>query len=138
MGQGVIVLPLTKTSARTGSQESVTITDPWVGRLLYLYCHNLDPMTCIGMESPGVHRRRFKQACVALRLSELYQWYSLRRGGATFAYQRGLDMGGIAIRGRWANARTARIYINDGLSLLAQLAPTSRQRARLEALASAY
>eukprot|EP00971_Amphidinium_carterae_P031848 627255-Amphidinium_carterae.1 len=34
-GQGVIVLPLTKTSARTGAQESVTIHDPWVGRLIY-------------------------------------------------------------------------------------------------------
>eukprot|EP00971_Amphidinium_carterae_P071084 1405431-Amphidinium_carterae.1 len=34
-GRGVIVLPLTKTSARTGAQESVTIHDPWVGRLIY-------------------------------------------------------------------------------------------------------
>eukprot|EP00971_Amphidinium_carterae_P314523 6251847-Amphidinium_carterae.1 len=47
-------------------------------------------------------------------------------------------MGGIAIRGRWANARTARIYINDGLSLLAQLAPSSVQRTRLEGSASAF
>ena len=47
--------------------------------------------------------------------------YSLRRGGATCWFGRYGSLDRILVLGRWAGARTARIYINDGLAMLAQL-----------------
>eukprot|EP00971_Amphidinium_carterae_P260157 5161520-Amphidinium_carterae.1 len=47
-------------------------------------------------------------------------------------------MSAIAVRGRWSNTRTARVYINDGLSLIAELAPAPPLQRRLESLARSY
>eukprot|EP00971_Amphidinium_carterae_P129554 2565977-Amphidinium_carterae.1 len=44
-------------------------------------------------------------------------------------------MSAIAVRGWWSNARTAWVYINDGLSLVAELAPALPLRRRVETLA---
>ena len=42
-------------------------------------------------------------------------------GGATFWFGKHGSLDKILIQGRWAAARTARIYLNEGLCVLAQL-----------------
>ncbi len=67
-------------------------------------------------------RTVFKQVCEGLGLQECdFRPYSLRRGGATYDFQTNQSMSGVCVRGRWANERTARIYINEGLSALTQI-----------------
>ena len=136
-GQGVIVLPHSKSSERTGVRESVVLSDAWLGRLLYLYSRNKPPGELLTPESPHIQRERLTQALFALSLSPTLKWYSLRRGGATFFYQQGMDVARIAVLGRWANTRTARIYINDGLAPLHALLPSTvlKRRLRQRALA---
>eukprot|EP00971_Amphidinium_carterae_P111625 2210614-Amphidinium_carterae.1 len=47
-------------------------------------------------------------------------------------------MSAIAVRGWWSNARTAWVHINDGLSLVAELAPAPPWRRRVETLVRSY
>ena len=47
--------------------------------------------------------------------------YSLRRGGATFWLQQHGSFDKLLMQGRWASQKTARIYINEELALLADL-----------------
>ena len=41
--------------------------------------------------------------------------YSMRRGGATAAYQNGVSLDHLLIRGRWKSVSTARIYLDEAL-----------------------
>ena len=47
--------------------------------------------------------------------------YSLRRGGATFWFQKHQNLDKILVQGRWQTQRSARIYLNEGLAVLSQL-----------------
>lgn len=50
-----------------------------------------------------------------------YQVYSICRGGATAdIHSHGL-LDSFAVRGRWADVKTCRIYVNESLALLASL-----------------
>ena len=52
---------------------------------------------------------------MALSLQSLgFRPYSLRRGGATHGWLTFADLPRTVMRGRWANLKTAKIYINDG------------------------
>ena len=57
-----------------------------------------------------------------------YLPYSLRRGGATWWFQSTRSLDETVHRGRWACQKTAKIYVDDGLLVLAQLAWSKRQR----------
>ena len=63
--------------------------------------------------------------------------HSLRRGGATELYRKGVDLGTIIIFGRWASERSARLYIKGGeAALLRTRARASPLTARLAAVAA--
>lgn len=51
-------------------------------------------------------------------VSDLIVW---RRGGATFWFSKHHSLDRLLIDGRWQAAKTARIYLNEGLSVLAQI-----------------
>ena len=65
-----------------------------------------------------------------LNLTELaLRPYSLRRGGATFFFQHHGSFDKLLLQGRWAAAKTARIYLNEGLAQLSEMqVPNSRLR----------
>lgn len=64
----------------------------------------------------------FKTSLEALQLTLLeFRPYSLRRGGATFWFGKRGNFDKLLIAGRWQAARTARIYINEGLAILHDL-----------------
>ena len=55
--------------------------------------------------------------------------YSLRRGGATFWFAKHGSFDRLLVQGRWQAPRTARIYINSGLTALAEATvPASKLR----------
>ena len=72
--------------------------------------------------NPGKWRSLFGQALEALNLQDYgFRPYSLRRGGATWWFAKHGSLDKILLQGRWAAPKTARIYINEGLSILAEL-----------------
>ena len=48
--------------------------------------------------------------------------YSLRRGGATFQFRQEGSFDRLMVHGRWQALRTTRLYINEGMSILAEIA----------------
>jgi hypothetical protein len=65
-------------------------------------------------------RQRFS---LLLHDLELHEWgfkpYSLRRGGATHHFQLNGQLSSTVVKGRWGSAKSARVYINDGLATMA-------------------
>lgn len=119
----VVSLGLTKGGRRTGAAESVTITEEDTLRRLWQWKQQCP--------SPSAWRRLFNCTVEALDLSSYeYRPYSLRRGGATFYFQKHGQLDRLLVQGRWQSSRTARIYLNDGLAILAEqqlsLAPHAR------------
>ena len=89
----------------------------------------------ISTVSAQQQRQRFATALKEARLPPDFQWYSLRRGGATHAFCNGMPLERILIRGRWAHTPTARIYVNDGLAMLRDARYSLAERRRLKAMA---
>ena len=54
--------------------------------------------------------------------------YSLRRGGATHHWRTLANLSATCIRGRWRQQTTCRIYIQDGVAMLENLALSASQR----------
>ena len=71
---------------------------------------------------PGVMRSRLKQLLVELSFPDGFQWYSLRRGGATQMFRSSNNLPHVGVVGRWNCQKTARIYITDALAQLAEIA----------------
>ena len=117
----VISLGLTKGGKRTGAAESVTLTAAVALKWLWLWKSQNGPRASL-CPSASVWRKMFKACLSDLSLS-LFEFrpYSLRRGGSTFWFSRHGGLDRLLIAGRWQAARTARIYINEGLSVLAEL-----------------
>eukprot|EP00438_Fugacium_kawagutii_P002401 Skav210786 [mRNA] locus=scaffold275:77649:80448:+ [translate_table: standard] len=126
----VISLGFTKGGQRLGASESVAITEEDTLRRLWQWkqIHAKGDMLC---SSPYAWRKQFNDTVDSLGLSDFqYRPYSLRRGGATFYLQRHGQLDRLLIQGRWQSSRTARLYLNDGLAILAEkqlkLAPHAR------------
>ena len=117
----IISLGLTKGGQRQGAAESATLGVLPVLQLLWKWKHKQKPNSnlCI---SPHKWRALFADTLTKMNLLEYgFRPYSLRRGGATHWFQHHGSFDKLLIQGRWAAAKTAKIYINEGLALLAEL-----------------
>lgn len=85
--------------------------------------------------SPGGIRHRLKQLFLELKLPEGFQWYSLRRGGATHAFRLSNNLPALCVVGRWNCPKTACIYLADALAQLTELSLSASVRTRLLRLA---
>ena len=118
-GPAVISLGLTKSGKRQGASESVTISVFEVTRRLLQWKQSSIPSLT---SSAAAWRSEFARILVALGLESFqFRPYSLRRGGATFWFLKHGNLDRLLIQGRWQAPRTARIYINEGLSVLAEM-----------------
>ena len=137
-GRGVISLPWTKTSAQKGARENVTVDDPYVGFLL----HRQLLLDSAGKLWPGTlqsFHSAFKEALIGIGCSHLrLSPYSLRRGGATHEFLSSSDLARVMLRGRWSSARTARIYIEDGAAILAEMNFSRRTSSVLDSWVQAF
>lgn len=118
----VLNLGLTKTSQRTGAQDSVTIRVLHVCQQLRKWKQSMPLKTPLVTVSDYLFRKSFDQGLHALGLSTGgFRPYSLRRGGATMYFTKNPSMDWLRLMGRWSSDRTVRVYVNDGLARLAEM-----------------
>ena len=118
-GPAVITLGLTKAGKRQGAAESVTIHAEDVCRRLFQWKQHARPETLLTGPSHK-WRKTFSDLLSAVHLDQFdYRPYSLRRGGATHWFQHHGRFDTLLVLGRWQSASTARIYVNEGLAVLA-------------------
>lgn len=122
--KGVVSLEPSKSGLRFSTREAVAIYDTGLYQLWEL-CHlpaAMKPNDFIWRYSACAFRRLFYQTLKALNLAEeQFQPYSLRRGGATSDFMSKGTLERIILRGRWRSISVARLYLEDGLSHLAQV-----------------
>ncbi|CAK0905717.1 unnamed protein product [Prorocentrum cordatum] len=134
-GRGAVSLPWTKTSCQKGAREQVTLDDPLVGAVAHAQLQRdsrLWPGTTRAFHD--LFRTGLQQiGCKHLALSP----YSLRRGGATHEFLLSGDLSKVMLRGRWSSARTAKIYIQDGAAIIAEMKLQDRTRSTLQQFSNA-
>ena len=117
----VLSLGLTKGGKRQGAAESATLGEISVLKALWHWKQHVSPHTFLTLK-PLHWRKLFNQCLEGLQIQSWeFRPYSLRRGGATFFFQKQGSLDRILLLGRWTAARTARIYINSGLAMLADI-----------------
>ena len=117
----VISLGLTKSGKRQGAAESVTITEVPVLKFLWRWKRASKPHDFLTAK-PHIWRNEFYECLEALKLSSWdFRPYSLRRGGATFYATKTGSLDRVLLLGRWSAVKTAKIYINSGLAMQAEL-----------------
>ena len=122
----VISLGLTKGGKRHGAAESCVVGYDMVVAFLRQWKALASPTTPFASNPPS-WRNLFNQALQALKLEQFgFRPYSLHRGGATWWFAKHHSLDQILVQGRWQTPKTARIYLNEGLAVLAELQlPTS-------------
>lgn len=120
-GPAVISLGLTKAGKRQGAAESVTINSEDVCRRLHQWKVAVHPNSSL-TGSSYAWRKQFSSVLTATGLDHFdFRPYSLRRGAATHYFQLYGNFDKLLIMGRWQAVATARIYINSGLAVLAEM-----------------
>ena len=118
----VVSLGLTKGGKRMGAAESVSIAVEVVLVWLRAWKKSSGPTTCL-CDTPAKWRAMFSQCLDATGLSVFnFRPYSLRRGGATHWFSKHGSLDKVVVQGRWQAHRTARVYINEGLATIAEMA----------------
>ena len=105
-------------TTKTGSNQSVSVDEEGVQTLLRQVIAATAPRQPLFPSTTRVFRRRFQTACTELGLRARYVPHSLRHGGATRLYLRGVRVEDIMLRGRWVASKSARIYIQSGKAAL--------------------
>ena len=119
--QALISLGLTKSGKRQGAAESVILGYEPAVKVLKQWKQVASPSTPLVVSSPK-WRALFNECLTALKLVDLqFRPYSLRRGGATFWFSKHHSLDRILIQGRWQTQKTARLYLNEGLAMLATM-----------------
>lgn len=122
-GRILLALPSTRTSRQR--EETVCLTD---FRLAKLMQRALTQGALWG-GSLGSFRSMFAQFCSFFELEECgFTPYSIRRGGASYAFAQGASFDELLVRGRWQSNRTARLYLDTGRAALIQTRFNARQR----------
>ena len=117
----VISLGMTKGGKRTGAAESVTLSSGDALKWLWMWKTANKPHASL-CPTNAKWRQLFSTCLTALSLQAFqFRPYSLRRGGATFWFSRHGSLDKLMIAGRWQAVKTARVYINEGLAVLAEL-----------------
>ena len=117
----VISLGLTKGGKRQGASESATLGVEPALRLLWQW-KKRNAVKASLCQSAHTWRSKFSNLLSQLNLERYgFRPYSLRRGGATHWFRHHGSFDKLLVQGRWAAPRTAKIYINEGLALLAEL-----------------
>ena len=125
----VLSLGLTKGGKRMGASESVQISVEMVLKWLKAWKAKSSPQQLL-CSSHSTWRTRFSECLAGLGLEPLsFRPYSLRRGGATHWFSKHGSLDRVVVLGRWQAQKTARIYINEGLSAIAEM---SLPRAKLK------
>ena len=134
--KAIIKLVDTKTSKRKVADECVVVESKVGVRLLREACSLVKPGQSI-LDMPAARARNIlRELLMFFELdSEAFNFYSLRRGGATAYFFKSGSMEKTLAKGRWESASTARIYIQDAAAQAAELALSPTQHARMVSVA---
>ena len=133
----ILALRGTKTGQRGGHTELAVVRSAAAVRLLQSHVAALDPDEDILGLSRGELCRLFRRAVAALGLADKkVTLYSFRRGGATADFFAHGSKEKTLLRGRWASARSARIYVQDAVAALADCQLSAAQENAARSLAS--
>ena len=128
--QASLVIPTSKTSQ--GNPQIIAIHDQHLLRLLAVASPKKHLHRPLWRDSPHTFRKEFQEILHTLGFPRgSYQPYSLRRGGATHHFMNGGSLDHTIQKGRWACSKTARQYIDSGVSQLAHLAWSKRQSSKV-------
>ena len=117
----VISLGLTKGGKRQGAAESATLGVVDALTLLWQWKRSVPANTPL-CPPPHKWRKTFADAVASLKLESYgFRPYSLRRGGATHWFRHHGSFDKLLVQGRWAAPKTAKVYINEGLAILAEI-----------------
>ena len=118
----LVSLGLTKGGRRHGASESVKISLEDVIRRTHQWLSSPSAPKHL-TDAPHLWRKMFSETLESLGFSHLqFRPYSLRRGGATFQFRQEGCFDRLMVHGRWHALKTTRLYINEGMSILAELA----------------
>ena len=117
----VLNLGLTKSGKRQGAAESVTLTDKAVLEWLWKWKLQASKHQFLTAK-PHIWRQMFARCLLELKLDQRgFRPYSLRRGGATSLFVKLGSLDRVLLQGRWTALKTAKIYLNSGLAMIAEL-----------------
>ena len=117
----VVNLGLTKSGKRQGAAESITLTEQKVLQLLWNWKQRVSPASFL-TSKPHTWRAMFADCLTKLKLAQWeFRPYSLRRGGATHLFIKCGSLDRVLLAGRWTAIKTAKIYLNSGLAMLADI-----------------
>ena len=99
------------------SEEEGNIDPELVARMLKYVLKDRLPGERIVSRPPHQLRKLLKEMIAVFGLSDFnFQWYSLRRGGASYDFSRHGSMEATLLRGRWESVKSARVYVNEALA----------------------
>ena len=127
--QILISLGFTKGGKRQGAAESVVLGHAPTVALMKKWKKLASSAQAL-TPSPAKWRKLFNEGLSALGISDMgFRPYSLRRGGATFWFSKHQNFDRLLVQGRWMTQKCARIYVNEGLAMLASMnLPVTDQR----------
>lgn len=126
-GRILLALPSTKTSRQR--EETVCVTDHRLAKLVA----SVLPHGPLWEGSLNSFRAMFTHFCAFFGLEEFtFTPYSIRRGGASYAFAQGATFDELLVRGRWQSNRTARLYLDTGRAALIQTRFRASQLFRLQ------
>lgn len=112
-GSNTILSALRIGKAKTGRNQTVSITDTHIHILLQSIINNRSPSDRLFSFSASSFTRTFHQSLATLGLSNMFVPHSCRHGGATHDHIQGINIEQIMLRGRWKSNESARTYIQS-------------------------
>ena len=115
-----------------GGKDEVVLRDPLLVNLLQRLCLVLPANDPIAGVTLAQARDWLKKALARFGLEKrCLQPYSLRRGGVTRAFILGASATSLALRARWMDVKTAKVYIAEGRELLRRAELSEHQTSSL-------
>jgi integrase len=112
-GSSNILSALRIAKAKTGKNQTVSITDSHVHILLQSIMNNRATTEKLFYFSASAFTRKFRKSLDTLGLSNMFVPHSCRHGGATHDHIHGMSIEQIMLRGRWKSNASARTYIQS-------------------------
>lgn len=135
-GHAMIRLPSTKSGSRQGHTEMVIVRSRVAVTWLTALASRLKPGQPLTRRNPFQLRALLKDLLRGFGLEDRgFNWYSLRRGGASWDFMSHGLMEKTLLRGRWQSNKAARVYVQDAAAALADLRLSSEQKEVLRAAA---
>ena len=116
-----IALPGSKGAKRLGRPASAMLKQPHIVKFIAKAVEHMEPSELISIGSHASLGRDLTRICLRFGFSHRNLTpYGLRRGGATWLFKESLSYDLVQNMGRWAEAKTSKIYINEAMAVLGQ------------------